>query len=191
MMVKICGVTNLDDALAAAEGGASAVGFNFYRPSPRFIDPGEAARIGAKLPPGVWKVGIFVNENGAAIARDAGLDVVQIHGAAPAPAGVRVWRAHRVDAAFRLEDLDDSAEAFLLDTPSDTLWGGTGRTFDWSRAAGSAKKIILSGGLDASNVRRAIEAARPWGVDASSRLESAPGRKDHQKMLNFLKAALA
>ncbi|MSV30247.1 MAG: phosphoribosylanthranilate isomerase, partial [Bryobacterales bacterium] len=93
---------------------------------------------------------------------------------------------------FSLDSLDTlAADAFLLDTPSDILFGGTGETFDWSVAAGSPKRIIIAGGLDASNVRLAIERARPWGVDACSRIESAPGRKDHSKMAAFLKAALA
>jgi len=191
MMVKICGITQEEDALAAIEGGAAALGFNFYRKSPRYLAPDAAARIFESLPPAVWKVGVFVNENGAGVARRIGLDVVQIHGEPGAlPAGTRVWRALRVDDTFRVGDLEClDAEAFLLDTPSETLHGGTGRTFDWSRAAGATRKVILAGGLDAVNVGDAIRAARPWGVDACSRIESAPGRKDHKKMLEFLRAA--
>ncbi len=191
MMVKICGITNREDALAAIEGGAAALGFNFYPGSPRYIDPERAAVIAAGL--AVVKVGVFVNESPARIgeiARHAGLDVAQLHGAeteADYPQGIRVWKAARVDETFRIADLDAlPAEAFLLDSPGG---GGTGRTFDWSRAAGSKRRIILAGGLDASNVKQAIAAARPWGVDVCSRIESAPGRKDHVKMAQFLKEA--
>lgn len=195
MMVKICGITNRDDALAAIEGGASALGFNFYPRSPRYISPERAVELIAELPPGVWKAGVFVNEpreRVAEVASEAGLDVVQLHGTSEAPEGLRVWRAFSVDASFRPEQLRDlDAEACLLDGPFDGSWGGTGKTFDWKRAAGIARKIILAGGLDADNVRVAIETARPWGVDACSRLERAPGMKDHARMLRFLQAALA
>jgi phosphoribosylanthranilate isomerase len=196
MMVKICGITNRDDALAAVEGGASAVGFNFYAQSPRYVAPEEARPILEELPAGVLKVGVFVNETAsraATLARDLGLDVVQIHGEyAEPPAGLRVWRGIRVTPGFDVAALETMpAEAFLLDTPSDTLYGGTGETFDWTLARGARRPVILAGGLDETNVRRAIAEARPWGVDACSKLESAPGRKDHLKMARFLKAALS
>ena len=106
------------------------------------------------------------------------------------PAGVRVWKAVRVATGLRRSP-DCPAEALLLDGPAGALYGGSGKTFDWRVAAGAGRKIILAGGLDASNVREAIAAARPWGVDACSRLESSPGKKDHVKMAAFLKAALA
>ncbi len=194
MMVKICGITNREDALAAIEGGASALGFNFWPKSPRYVSPERAAELLAVLPGVVWRVGVFVNEppeTVAQMAEELGLDVVQLHGEAAAPAGLRVWRALPVDAAFRAELLDlYPAEAFLLDAPAGAQIGGTGRSFDWRRAAGLKHRIILAGGLDADNVREAIRTARPWGVDACSRLESAPGKKDHRKMAAFLKAAL-
>lgn len=186
MMVKICGVTNIEDALAAVDGGASAIGFNFYPKSPRYITAIRAEAIAAVLPSNILKVGVIVG----AAAPSLPVDILQVHGDDALPPG-RVWKAIRVDSSFCLEDLDDyPVDAFLLDSPSDTLHGGTGQTFDWSRAAGTSRKIILAGGLDASNVRAAIETARPWGVDACSRLESAPGKKDHVKMAQFLKAAL-
>jgi len=197
MMVKICGITNIDDALAAANGGAKALGFNFYPRSPRYISPADAARIAAVLPAGVWKVGVFVNatpEEVTGIAKIANLDVAQLHGDEPPsalPSGMRIWKSFRVDDSFepsRMEAYD--AEAFLLDAPSD-VYGGTGRTFDWSKAAGTGRKIILAGGLDADNVGEAIRLVRPWGVDACSRLESAPGRKDHARLARFLEAALS
>jgi phosphoribosylanthranilate isomerase len=193
-MVKICGITNLEDALAAADGGASALGFNFYPRSPRYLAPELAAAIIERLPAGILNVGVFVNESADAVRgvmRLAGIDVAQLHGDEPpsaAPAGARYWKAFRVDERFRPELMDDyNAEAYLLDAPG----GGSGRTFDWERARGLDRRIILAGGLDASNVRVAIEAVRPWGVDACSRIESVPGRKDHVKMREFLKAALA
>ncbi len=190
MIVKICGVTTLEDAAVAVEAGASAIGFNFYRRSPRFITPEAAREIGQSLPAGVLKVGIFVDEDGQAASSIAGLDVAQLYGSASA-GNLRRWRACRVGPDFTAESLEDQvAEAFLLDAPSAALHGGTGKTFDWTLARGLGKRIILAGGLDASNVHDAIAAAEPWGVDACSRLESSPGRKDPQKVREFVKAAL-
>ncbi|HEY1206366.1 MAG: phosphoribosylanthranilate isomerase [Bryobacteraceae bacterium] len=194
MMVKICGITNRGDALAAVDGGASALGFNFYPPSPRYIAPEAAHAILAALPPGVLKVGVFANEPAAAVAALAGrlgLDIVQLHGESPdIPAGLRVWRALPVAPGFDVASLDPlPAEAFLLDAPSGALYGGTGRSFDWSLARGARRPVILAGGLDETSVRRAIEEGRPWGVDACSRLESSPGCKDRGRMAQFLKAA--
>ena len=196
MMVKICGITNREDALAAIEGGASALGFNFYPQSPRYLNPDRAAELIAQLPATVWKVGVFVNESPQRItevANRARLDIVQLHnnvGQAGSLPNIRIWQAIQVDENFRLTNLDQlEAEAVLLDT---AIHGGTGRTFDWSKAAGPTKvKIILAGGLDATNVRQAIAAVHPWGVDTCSRIESSPGRKDHVKMAQFLKEATA
>jgi phosphoribosylanthranilate isomerase len=191
MMVKICGITNREDALAAIEGGASALGFNFYPKSPRYLTPDRAAELIAMLPSEIWKVGVFVNESpDPEFARRIGLDIVQLVGHAPWPPTLRVWQAIQVDENFRVADLEaNPAEAVLLDTPAGQSYGGTGRTFDWSRAAGASKRIIIAGGLDASNVRQAIDAAHPWGVDVCSRIESSPGHKDHVKMAQFLKEA--
>ena len=197
MMVKICGITKLDDAVAAIEGGASALGFNFYPRSLRYLHPERAAELIPQLPGAVWKVGVFVNEAPERIVELAhclGLDIVQLHGdEVHYPAGLRIWRAATVDENFRLADLDPyPAEAVLLDAPAGEAYGGTGRTFDWSKASGRTNlKIILAGGLDAANVRQAIAASHPWGVDACSRIESSPGRKDHVKMAQFLKEATA
>ena len=191
MMVKICGITNVEDALAAIEGGAAALGFNFWPRSPRYVKPQAARKIIERLPATVWKAGVFVDETAGAVeetVRDAGLDIAQLHGretAADFPQGVRVWKAVRIDASVDAAVLDEfPAEAILLDGPAN------GVPFDWALAAGAAKKVIIAGGLDAGNVGRAIEQARPWGVDACSRIESAPGKKDHRKMAEFLKAAL-
>ena len=192
MMVKICGITNREDALAAVEAGASAIGFNFFRESPRYISPTGASMIAAKIPANVWRVGIFVHEAPEIIARialDAGLDVAQLYGISQAR-GIRVWRAIQANESLLSHINDETAEAVLLDTPCDDLHGGTGASFDWSRAKGLPKHIIIAGGLDATNVRRAIEEAQPWGVDACSRLEKSPGRKDHDKVREFVKAAL-
>jgi phosphoribosylanthranilate isomerase len=192
MMVKICGITNLEDAQAAVEAGASAIGFNFYHDSPRYVSPTGASVIAEKLRSDVIKVGVFVNETPdfvAKVAIQVGLDVAQLHGIAAA-IGIRKWRAARANEALDEYMQDDTVEALLVDTPSDELYGGTGETFDWSRVRGLEKKIIVAGGLDEWNVRAAIRSALPWGVDACSRLEKSPGLKDHEKMKRFIEAAL-
>ncbi len=191
MMVKICGITNCEDALAAVEAGASAIGFNFYRESPRYISHTGAAMIGEKLPANIWKVGVFVNETPETIAKivlDAGLDVAQLHGSSEAR-GVRLWRALSAASPLAMP-LDETVDAVLIDSPVYGIFGGSGETWDWTQAPHLAHKIIIAGGLDASNVRLAIEQARPWGVDACSRIERAPGLKDHDKMRKFIHAAL-
>lgn len=189
-MVKICGITNQADADLCVEAGASALGFNFFRPSPRFIEPAQAAAIAAKVPATVTKVGIFAGLDASTIeqmTRETGLDVAQVYGDAK-PAATRFWRACHV-GEFRSERAD-GAEAVLLDTPGGPMPGGTGQPFDWTRARELAARVIIAGGLDETNVRAAIEAAQPWGVDACSRLESSPGRKDAEKVRNFIRAAL-
>jgi phosphoribosylanthranilate isomerase len=203
MMVKICGITNREDALAAAECGAGALGFNFFARSPRYIPPEQAAEIIAGLPRDVCKVGVFVNAAPEEILRvrlAAGIDVAQLHGDEPpqaVPRKTRVWKAFRVEADFtpaRLEQFD--VEAFLLDAPTQD-YGGSGRTFEWSKVVDKTGglsrrwKVILAGGLDDTNVRDAIRLVRPWGVDACSRLETAPGRKDHARVARFVSAALS
>jgi phosphoribosylanthranilate isomerase len=191
MMVKICGITNREDALAAVDAGASAIGFNFYRESPRYISHTGAAMIGTKIPSSVWKVGVFVNESPETIAKivlDAGLDVAQLHGSSDAR-GVRIWRAMSPVDPVALALFGD-VEAVLIDSPADGAFGGTGKTWDWSQSPHLEQKVIIAGGLDASNVRTAIEQARPWGVDACSRIEKSPGLKDHDKMRKFIAAAL-
>lgn len=193
MMVKICGITNREDALAAAEAGASAIGFNFYRQSPRYISPTGAAMIAEKLPPNVWKVGVFVNEAPEMIAKivlDAGLDVAQLHGTSEAR-GVRIWRAMSAkDDPEVYAMMGEDAEALLIDSPHDITSGGSGETWDWTQAPHPDQKIIIAGGLDEENVHTAISIAHPWGVDACSRLEKSHGIKDHDKMRKFIAAAL-
>ncbi|MBS1873794.1 MAG: phosphoribosylanthranilate isomerase [Acidobacteria bacterium] len=192
MIVKVCGVTNLADAEVAIQAGANALGFNFYPPSPRYIAPAAARAIIDRLPGGIIKAGIFVNETPAAVeatSAAAGLDVAQVIG--ETPAAVRSWKVCRVGADFAAGQLDDPrAEAYLLDTPSAALYGGTGHAFDWSLARIEGKRIVIAGGLGPSNVAEAIRVARPWGVDACSRLESSPGRKDPAAVRAFVEAAL-
>jgi phosphoribosylanthranilate isomerase len=192
MMVKICGITNREDALAAIDAGAAALGFNFYPASPRYIAPGQAAAIAEGLPASVWKVGVFVDESAEAVLRtaaQAGLDIAQLHGSESPdryPKGMRVWKAIRSKGqAFSLPELGSRVEAVLLDGPA------SGQVFDWARVPQGIEKLILAGGLDSDNVRQAIQQVHPWGVDACSRIETTPGRKDHFKMAAFVKAALA
>jgi len=178
-MVKVCGITRREDAEAAVAAGATAIGFIFVARSPRCVSPEAAAELGRDL--NVWKVGVFENESPAsieAVMRSAKLDVAQIYGG-DLPKVPRIWRA------FRSQTLTsgDPVEAVLLDGPAN------GITFDWKQARGLSEKVIVAGGLDASNVSEAIRIARPWGVDASSGLESAPGIKDHEKIKQFVKAA--
>lgn len=193
MIVKICGITNREDAEIAIEAGASALGFNFYPPSPRAITAEAARRVIDGAPPGILKIGIFVNQQPANIARtmeEADLDVAQVIGLPPA--GMRYWEVHHVGPEFSGGELPKSeAEAFLLDTASATLAGGTGRAFDWTRARIAGKRIVIAGGLGPDNVAEAIRRCRPWGVDACSRLESSPGRKDPEKVKAFVTAALS
>jgi len=181
-MVKICGITRREDAEAAAAAGASALGFIFYPPSPRYVTPERAAELGDGLD--VLKVGVFVNESAAsveAVARAAKLDIVQVYGG-ETPRGVRIWRAFRMNEGYD-PALTRDAEAVLLDGPAN------GIPFDWADARTGQTRVILAGGLDAANVADAIRIAQPWGVDASSRLEVAPGIKDHDKVRQFIEAA--
>jgi phosphoribosylanthranilate isomerase len=196
MFVKVCGITNQKDGEAAIGLGAHALGFNFYRKSPRYADPATLGWL-ADLPSNIWKVGVFVNEDLATIRRivtQLKLDIVQLHGdeqPADCPRDLRVWKAIRVDYAFDPSRLRKyPVEAILLDGPAGRAYGGTGLTFDWTVAAGLPVKVVVSGGLHAGNVRTAIECIRPWGVDVCSRIESSPGKKDHASMAEFLKAAL-
>jgi phosphoribosylanthranilate isomerase len=195
VILKVCGIANQPDADAAIAAGATAIGFNFYLKSPRYIAPESAAAIAT---PGALRVGVFVNEPApriAEIACIAALDVAQLHGdetPAQYPAGIAVWKAARVSSNFDFSQLDDCpADALLLDGPAADLYGGAGLCFDWTLASGARHRIIVAGGLDASNVARAVSLAQPWGVDACSRIESSPGIKDHFKMIDFLHAAKA
>lgn len=180
-MVKVCGITRRQDAEAAVAAGASAIGFVFYPKSPRYVTPDAAKELGAGLD--VWKVGVFQDESPSVIEdtmRAADLDIAQIYNC-DLPNVPRIWRAIRVGPTSR--SANERVEAVLLDGPAN------GITFDWKQARGLSGKVILAGGLNASNVAEAIRVANPWGVDASSGLESAPGIKDHDKVWQFVKAA--
>jgi phosphoribosylanthranilate isomerase len=188
-MVKVCGITRREDAEAAVAAGASAIGFVFVPASPRYVSPETAAELGRGLD--VWKVGVFADESPAsieAVMRAAQLDVAQVYGG-DLPKVPRIWRALRLvgqtSRSARDLQIPPNVEAVLLDGPAN------GITFDWNRARGVSEKLILAGGLNASNVAEAIRIAQPWGVDASSGLESAPGVKDHEKVRQFVKAAMA
>lgn len=200
--IKICGITNLADALAATEAGADALGFNFYSHSPRFIATHEARRIIERLPPTVACVGVFVNEDApetvARMADEAGVGAVQLHGD-ESPAYCRalksraVIKALRVAADFDVESVGCfETEAILLDGFSAGARGGTGRTFDWAvarRTREVVSKLYLAGGLTADNVAAAIAAVQPYAVDACSGVEMSPGRKDVSRVRAFIEAA--
>lgn len=188
-IVKVCGVTLEQDIAASIHAGANAIGFNFFVKSKRYIAPQQARRL--TTPAGCVRVGVFVNANREDLLRtveEAQLDVVQLHGrVAPMPNGLRIWRSLPAGSVNPEEDL--RIETYLLDTPTPEH-GGSGQTFDWSVARDFPYRFIVAGGLDADNVASAIEALRPCGVDACSRLESAPGKKDAARVRAFVQNAL-
>lgn len=202
--VKICGITSWADAKLALEGGADALGFNFYRSSPRYVAPGKAAGILRRVRAAGWRnkvtiVGVFVDETPAAIRQIAdavGLDAVQLHGqetprqAAETARFRPVIKAFRVRPGFRLEHLKryPSSSAFLLDGFRPGFHGGTGRRFDWSvaRKAAGYGRILLAGGLQAENVGEAIARARPFALDVCSGVEARPGKKDPGKVKKLM-----
>jgi phosphoribosylanthranilate isomerase len=198
--LKICGITRLEDAQLAVDLGAAALGFNFYPPSPRYIEPAAARAIIQRLPPFVTAVGIFANETDAGhvirVTRGAGATAIQVHGPRfPALdelcAASALIVAVTVREGFKAEGLRDiNARAYLLDAFDPVLPGGTGRTFDWSKAreAKPYGPIILAGGLTPENVARAIQEVRPFAVDVASGVESAPGIKDAAKLRAFFAA---
>jgi phosphoribosylanthranilate isomerase len=193
---KICGITNLDDALAACDAGADALGFNFYKKSPRHIDPGKAAEIIGQLPPFVTPVAVFVNEREDKI-RDVmfttGIKVLQFHGdERPEFCGRFSARAIK---AFPMKDKESLKQmvhyhvsAFLLDSYHENLRGGTGETFDWHLAvvAKTFGRVILAGGLTPTNVGEAVKLVQPYGVDVAGGVEKEKGIKDHNKMKKFI-----
>lgn len=190
-VIKVCGITNEEDAMIAINAGANALGFNLYRRSPRYVSAGVARRISDSVPGDYLRVGIFVNptvDEVTAAVNEAALDVIQLHGnECPTLSDFCVWKA--VDPNTELRTYS-SAQAFLFDTPTDAF-GGSGKIFDWKLAARSGVRTLIAGGLDSSNVAEAIATALPWGVDACSRLESSPGMKDPHKVRDFVSAARA
>jgi phosphoribosylanthranilate isomerase len=197
--IKICGITNLEDALLAADLGADALGFIFYPKSPRYVAPEAAKEIIAHLPPFVTSVGVFVDEEMAAVSElveQVGLDWIQVHGQESPDycrsLGRRAIKGFRIKDAsslMELEPFQGAVQAFLLDTYKTGQVGGTGETFDW-RLAQQAKKygrIILAGGLTRENVAQAIKVAQPQAVDTASGTEAEPGKKDPEKLKTFFK----
>lgn len=195
--VKICGITNLDDALAAVDSGADAIGFVFFQESPRYISFHLAYSIIRRLPPFIATVGVFVNERReqieAAVA-ETGIDVIQLHGDEPPSFCIlprRVIKAIRIKSLQSLDPLIDYqgvVSAFLLDAYTPDVFGGSGRAFNWDIASYAKQfgKIILAGGLNPDNVVDAIERVMPYGVDVSSGVESRKGKKDHVRMRRFI-----
>ena len=186
LTVKICGITRAEDAECAIAAGADALGFNFYKKSPRYIEPQRAGAIETAR---ALRVGIFVNQppdEVVNIARIARLAIVQLHGEENpvAYSPLRIWKAYRVTPDWTAPD-ECAAEAILLDGPAP----GTGAAFDWTRAEHIRLPFLIAGGLDCDNVAEAIRITKPWGVDACSRLESSPGVKDHGKVRRFIQAA--
>jgi len=197
--IKICGITNIDDARAAVAAGADALGFNFYKPSPRYIAPPAAREIVEQLPSSILTVGVFVNEDSPKsaknVASEAGVTAFQLHGD-ESPAYCRelvdryVIKTLTVSGDFDIQMVQDyDVNAIMLDTRDNNLRGGTGRVFNWSVAIEVNKvvpKLFLAGGLSPENISEAIELVRPYAVDACSALEDRPGIKNHERMRAFV-----
>jgi phosphoribosylanthranilate isomerase len=201
-LIKICGITDPADAQAAVEAGADALGFMFYRGSKRFIEPLAARAIIDRLPPRVARVGVFVNapetEVRATIAA-AQIDTIQFHGEefpdyCDRFRALKVWKAFRMEneGSLRIAQRYPDVDAWLLDSHVPGSHGGTGRSFDWDLALAAkalGRPVILAGGLKPDNVAEAVRRVRPFGVDVSSGVELAPGRKDHARMAAFIRNA--
>ena len=197
--VKICGITNLEDALAALFCGADAIGFVFYKKSPRYIDPIKARNISRILPKKILKVGVFVDEREGrikSISKMCALDFLQFHGN-ESPEFCSKFKGYKVIKAFKVKDKIDLASlkeykrfAYLFDTFSKSKVGGTGKKFNWNLLREKGKMnnpVFLSGGLNAGNIKSALKIVKPDWVDLSSSVESKPGKKDHKKILSFIK----
>lgn len=200
MLVKICGITNKEDAQFCCDAGADILGFVFAK-SPRQITAAAAQRIIAALPKKVLKAGVFVNEQTAQILKIAakcGLDMIQLHGdetpeecTTLMQAGYQVIKAFRVRDKKSFKDIANYSRVdwILLDRFQKGKYGGTGRQFDWPLAKEAKKyrkKLILSGGIGLDNIEEAMDTVQPRVIDASSRLESSPGKKDHQTVAEFM-----
>jgi len=198
--VKICGITNLYDALRISELRPDALGFVFYKKSPRYITPNKAKEIIRKIPSSVQKVGVFVNEkedNIIHIAKDLKLDILQLHGN-ESPQFCKRFKNYKVIKVFRVEDeksLKDlrlyTVWGFLFDSYQKNLFGGTGEEFNWEIIKSlklKKRNIFLSGGLNAKNIKSAIGFIKPNWVDVSSSVEIKPGKKDYKKVKDFIEA---
>ena len=203
LKVKICGVTNLEDAIAAVDAGADALGFMFYESSARNVSIKVEAEIIRQLPPFVAKVGVFVNAADESVRRaigESGIDTLQFHGD-ETPEFCRRFSPLKIYKAFRMENLESlralpgyRTDAWLLDSFVEGKPGGTGAKFNWDLAVEATRlgrPIILAGGLTPENVGGAVRKVRPFAVDVSSGVESAPGQKDHAKLRRFIAAAKA
>lgn len=199
MLVKICGITRMEDALAAVDLGAQAVGFVFWPKSPRFVEPEQARAIAAALPPFVTTVGVFVNQparlvNG--VAARVGLAAVQLHGDETVDYAAAIDRPVVKAIALGDSNGDEGVDIWparvrvLLDVHDPAARGGTGQTIDWKRAAAIAARrpTLLAGGLTPANVNEAVRTVRPFGIDVSSGVESAPGIKDHMRLQALFEA---
>jgi len=202
VIVKICGITNLEDALAATDAGADALGFVFWERSPRCVTPAVMENLIGRLPVSIVKVGVFVDASSEEVARTArayGLNLLQFHGNETpeycVQFGLMSMKAFRVRDAASLEKLQNyQTDAWLLDAYNTAKPGGTGERFNWDLAIEAQRRgrpIFLAGGLTPENVREAIDRVRPYGVDVSSGVESSPGKKDLMKVRNFIQAAKA
>lgn len=199
LRVKICGITRHEDAMAAVDAGADALGFIFYDKSPRSIAPADAAAIIADLPPFVQTVGLFVNEEIQAIrgiVETCGIDVVQLHGDETpefcASLPYRIIKSIRVRNLISLEPMKDyRVSAFVLDAYSKEAYGGTGLRFNWDIAVSARQygTVILAGGLTPENVAQGIEQVHPYAVDVAGGVEISPGIKDHVKLREFIRRA--
>jgi phosphoribosylanthranilate isomerase len=199
-IVKICGITNVADARAAADAGADMIGLMFYEPSPRHITVAAAAEIVRAVPPHVARVGVFVNPSEELVMRaisGCGLSILQFHGDEPPDFclqfGLMSVKAFRIRNAESLKAIPEyHTDAWLLDAHINDKLGGTGEKFNWDLAV-EAKKlgrpIFLAGGLTPDNVAEAVRKVQPYAVDVSSGVESSPGKKDHEKVKAFIKAA--
>lgn len=203
MKIKICGITNQEDAAAAVAAGADALGFIMYRKSPRFVEPAVARAIITGLPPFVLAVGVFVNETAdrvRGLVDECGFALAQLHGDESAlycqslgrPA-LKAIRLKDRGAFLALAEFHGRANVrgFLIDAFSDQAYGGTGQTVDWTlvKEAARSTPIILAGGLTPTNVADAISQVRPYGIDVSSGVEQSPGKKNQDKVKAFIQAA--
>jgi phosphoribosylanthranilate isomerase len=199
--VKICGITNLEDALSSIKAGCDALGFAFFKKSPRYIEPEHVREIVAKLPADIIKIGVFVDareKDIRNISKMCKLDMLQFHGR-ETPDFCKRFKGCKIIKAFRVKDEVDprriskyKAFAYLFDTYVKSKAGGTGKRFDWKliRHIGKLNRpVFLSGGLTAGNVESAIKIACPDWVDVCSYVESKPGKKDHKKIKKFIAAA--
>ncbi len=194
MKIKICGITNFEDALLCESSGADALGFIFYKNSKRYIDPEDAKQIIERLSPFTAKIGVFVNETPEFInntASEIKLNAVQLHGEENPEVILDIYfpviKAFRINGSFDYSLLNRYESAsFLLDSYSADAYGGTGKKFDWENIPGSLReKIILSGGVSAENIEYIFNEIRPAAVDLASSVEKAPGKKDEKKVNEF------